>query len=338
MSSKNKSIKSFLRERHGHEEAIKKYVTPLEKTEKENKVEMDKKEFIKEHKKLVQVLESESHKDDKKEAKKQKKEMQEYAKKAYKARNSYPKTMDCGSGLSGKICNRNQRKLNKSIDFQDANTAIESIDHYVAEKTVPAQLMEYLNTAKELDLVKLPFENGSVLIINKIQRGLYKATFQDQYGDTLENFDPQTLEMLAKNLIIKQLYSPPINHDEQDEKEDREIARDEVEEALERHNALYHKGQTPGESINARGSVRVKYGNFELEIKKSIHNFVKSFKESKVVDKNTIAKAVKAWRRNHLSSINSDSKAAYELLNNWDQHKESFFQTVHAMRYLVKGD
>jgi hypothetical protein len=45
------------------------------------KVTMDKKDFVEEHKKLVNVLESDSHKDDKKEAKDQKKELDEELKK-----------------------------------------------------------------------------------------------------------------------------------------------------------------------------------------------------------------------------------------------------------------
>lgn len=342
MSKPKKFAKNFIRERHGHETGhgrkLKKYVTPLEKNgkkekEDENEIEMDKKEFVKEHKRLINVLESKDRKDDKVEAKKQKKELKEYAKKAYDKK--YPPKMKCGEGKAGEICRRNNAKLNKSLDFKDVTQAVDRQDHYTAETTVPAQLMEYLSLAKEQDLAKLPFEGG-VLIINKMQRGLYKATFEDQYGDTLENFDPQTLEMLAKNLMVKQLYSPPVTHDAQEEAEDRYIAREEVEDAMDRHNALYHQGQAPGEPVGGKGHVRIKYGNFELEIKKSIHDFARNFKKSGQVDRNTIAKSVKAWRRNHFELARSDAHAASELLENWEQHKESFFQTIYAMQHMNK--
>jgi hypothetical protein len=46
--------------------------------EKSESMKVDKKEMIDEHKKLVGVLESPSHEDDKKEAKKQKKELEKY--------------------------------------------------------------------------------------------------------------------------------------------------------------------------------------------------------------------------------------------------------------------
>lgn len=46
--------------------------------EKSESMKVDKQELIDEHKKLVNVLESPSHEDDKKEAKKQKKELKEY--------------------------------------------------------------------------------------------------------------------------------------------------------------------------------------------------------------------------------------------------------------------
>lgn len=169
-----------------------------------------------------------------------------------------------------------------------------------------------------------------------MQRGLYKATFESKVGDTIENFNPQTLEMLAKNIMVKELYSTP-GHDPQEEMEDRQISREEIEEALERHNAVYHQGQAPGEPINGnKGQVRIKYGNFELEIKKSVHDFVRNFKKSGRIEKDTILKSLKTWRRNHNQKANSDIAAASDLLENWDQHKESFFQTIHAVQY-IKG-
>jgi len=50
----------------------------IEKSSKKDEMKVSRKEMINEHKKLVDVLESPSHKDDKKEAKKQAKELKEY--------------------------------------------------------------------------------------------------------------------------------------------------------------------------------------------------------------------------------------------------------------------
>lgn len=54
----------------------------IKNKEKDKKMTVSTKEMVEEHKKLVNVLESPSHKDDKKEAKKQKKELKEYKTKA----------------------------------------------------------------------------------------------------------------------------------------------------------------------------------------------------------------------------------------------------------------
>jgi hypothetical protein len=49
-----------------------------------DKITMSKKEFVKEHTRLVKVLKSQSHKDDKTEAEKQTKELKEYMRKRSK--------------------------------------------------------------------------------------------------------------------------------------------------------------------------------------------------------------------------------------------------------------
>lgn len=62
------------------QEALKK--ESMEKAKK-TYVKMDKKSLIDEHKKLIDVLESDSHEDDKKEAEEQKKELETYVKKSF---------------------------------------------------------------------------------------------------------------------------------------------------------------------------------------------------------------------------------------------------------------
>lgn len=55
------------------------------------KIKMDKEELVKEHKNLVKVLKSPSHKDDMKEAKKQEKELKGYEGKADKKEDKHEK-------------------------------------------------------------------------------------------------------------------------------------------------------------------------------------------------------------------------------------------------------
>ena len=71
---------------------------------KSKEMTVDTKEMVEEHKKVVDVLESPSHKDDKKEAKKQKKELKGYKDKLKKKSNFYDsnvkKALTAGSGMS----------------------------------------------------------------------------------------------------------------------------------------------------------------------------------------------------------------------------------------------
>jgi len=66
----------------------------------DKKMKVSTKEMVEEHKKLIGVLESPSHKDDKKEAKKQKKELKGYKKKLSKYDSNVRKALVAGSGMA----------------------------------------------------------------------------------------------------------------------------------------------------------------------------------------------------------------------------------------------
>ena len=272
-----------------------------------------------------------------------KKKAKDYAKKAYG-------NIPCGEGLAGKICRVNNKKLNKktntkktmgasimdsmnkSFDFQDSVTSIDMKDHYVAERTVSPELLAYLKTASGGDITRLPFEKG-LLVINKIEKGLYSATFQDKTGDIIERFHDKTLEMIGKTMEVKELYTrksvPKVSNS--DDKSATLDQADTIAEAhIDHHNVTMH-----GPNSGNGNYIKIKYGDFELEVKKSIHDFVNDFKKAQTSDKGIIRKAVKAWRRNN-SAINfrNDSEAAEALIENWSEDKESFFQTLHALQQL----
>lgn len=300
---------------------------------------MPKKEFIREHKKLVQVLRSPSHKDDIKEAKEQEKELKEQTKKAASD------NVSCGTGLSGKICRHNRAKLNKSkqefikdfkksIDWKDVHVTVDSTDQKLAETTTSPELLQYLKTSVNSELNKIPFAKGA-LTVSKTAEGLYSGFFSDINGQIVDKYEPTTLDIIAKNLMVKGYYSAAVavnpiapHHDVVEEAEDRAIAREEA-------TKVFQELMVPA----SEKSIRIKYGSFELEIKKSLNAFVKSFRDQTrdaIDQKDQIRKAINSWRRNCAPAHRNDVDAARELLNNWESHKDSFDQILFALEQLKK--
>ncbi len=329
---------------------------------KSDEVKMPMKEFVKEHKRLLGVLRSPSRKDDKQEAKRQQKEMKEYTEK------SEISTMGAtDSNLAERIMTHNRAKLHKfvkkqkikkSIDFQNVKVGVDSTDQLLAEQTASPKLIEYIQRSLAYadgatDVCKVPFVNG-VLTLSKKDEGLYNGFFQDSQGQVVEKFDNQTVAIIAKNMIMKNLYYaqteaavPVTEAAHADEAEDRALISREVGMALEHHNAIYHKGQEPGEPIKSgKGYIKIRSGDFELEIKKSIRAFITDYKTQRVISEGPvtpeiITKAVKSWRKKSSDYMHlpSDQAAAKEIFNNWDEHQESFLQMVHAQQMLArKGD
>ncbi len=279
--------------------------------------------------------------------------MSDKSKKTYK---DYPKTgqsLGCdGGGLTAKICRHNVSRTNpqrkpyaakskkefvkdfkKSYDWRDVKVSIDSKDQQAAEETASKELINYLTASIDSDLSKIPFAKGTLSLYTK-DRGLYGGHFQDNDGQIIEKFDDMTVALLAKNLEMKQLYTAP------DSTVDFQEVQEDINEALNRHNDTYHKGQEPGEPINSgKGHIKFKYGDFELEIKKSIHSFVTDFRKAAVnkgSSKDRIRKAIKSWNRNFNLNFKNDHEAAKELMENWDTHQEGFKQILFAINQLNK--
>lgn len=271
------------------------------KKNSEKEIEMKRKDFIKEHKNLINVLESPSHKDDKKEAKKQKKELKEYTKKSETA----------------------------TYDFKDSQSTVNAQLHVSSEQSASPELIQYLTASINAEVSKIRLAKGT-LTLSKKEDGLYCGFFQDMQGQVTHQFENMTIPILAKNLQVKELYDAPPQPSHADAEEDEEM----IENAMEMHEALYHRGQEAGQPIgNSEGYVRIKYGDFELEIKKSMSDFVRSFKNS-TASKNEVQKALTAWRRNSnlAKNFRTDLEAAQALLADWATHGEDFNQILFAIK------
>lgn len=95
----------------------------------EKDVKIPAKEAVKEHKRLVNVLESPSHKDDKKEATKQRKELKAYKKKLSKYESNVRKALvaSCGAGVpSAKVQDAALQKDLKGVHTSDVGTGTHS--------------------------------------------------------------------------------------------------------------------------------------------------------------------------------------------------------------------
>lgn len=229
------------------------------------------------------------------------------------------------------------KNVKKSYDYRDLAVAIDAKDQQAAEETASPHLVNLLQSAyKNIPVGEsCDYELGTCSInLTKKAEGLFNGFAKDMHGQVVEKFDDQTIEMVAKNLQLKNLApnleSTVINPSHPDEAEDRIVAREEAEkvvaEAIE------------NQSLKRVKSLKIRFGDFELELKKAIHDFVTNFKKSQEVDKHDVAKAVKSWRRNISKSMHfgSDQEAAKELVENWELHKESFNQILFAIQQMQK--
>jgi hypothetical protein len=315
---------------------------------KKKTVKIPMKEFVKEHKKLLQVLRSPSRKDDKREADEQEKELDA----AQKSRcwDGYEPTPGKKPYSEGSCRPKSKakafvkKKMKKSIDFKETTVSVDSTDQMVAEKTTNPKLIEYIKLHSGLlkadgSVAKIPFPTG-ILTLSQREAGLYHGHFQDRDGQIVEKFDSQTVEIISKMLELKSLV-PSIAQAEVAEASpspptDKDLAmaaHDRIDMVHNRIDALERQ------SLNVKG-IKIKYGEFELEIRKSVRDFVNDFKLGKAAQKDTLRKAITSWRKKHAEYIplQSDQAAAKELLANWEQHEDSFCQFVDALTRMEDED
>ena len=195
-----------------------------------------------------------------------------------------------------------KKKFKKSLDWRNTGTMVDSNDQKLAEETASKELISYLKALLRNDINKIPLAKGT-LTVHKRGENLFSGFYQDEYGQVAEKFDDVTVQLLAKNLEIKDLYEAP-----------------KVEPAPKATG----------------GAMRLKYGDLEIEIKKSINFFINDFKATKKYKKTDIKKAISSWRRNSANHIKNDFEAAKELSSNWNEHKESFHQVLFAIEQMKK--
>lgn len=320
---------------------------------KDDKISIPKKEFVKEHKRLVNVLNEAG-----KEGKYQEKELKEVE----KAEDYATAPIGPGTGLAGKIARHNMRKLHhfvsaykikKSVDFQQTKSAIPSEDQLLAEKTVNSDLINYIKSSIQPDISKINFKKG-ILTLSQKEPGLYNGFFQDTQGQVIEKFDNQTLEIVAKNMLVKQLIEAP------DEPYSSNLMANEagatvtppVDVPLQLADAAHDRidmvqnridsVQKQIEEQTGRAKVlKIRFGNdFELELRKSVKAFVNDFRKSRDLESDLIKKAVSSWRRKHkdIAPVDSDHSAARELFSNWEEYKEGFCQIVYGLQQLEQDD
>lgn len=200
-------------------EGIEGQVIKAKQEKDDEEYEMPKKDAIKEHQKLVQVLESPSHKDDKKEAKKQKKELKEMKKsnldevleneanlvvicKAMQAKGkskedflNQAKKRNMDSAKCEKCWDMASKKMEKSVKWNDWNADVLGASTKRGRNLVVKGFNEYLESegqkAEELAKSKTEifsnpseYKGGKLSLNDLIEQGLDRS--QDQINSTKE--------------------------------------------------------------------------------------------------------------------------------------------------------
>lgn len=219
--------------------------------------------------------------------------------------------------------------------YSDTKAMVSSKMQAEAEATGPRSLIKYLESAVVAEVEKIRIPSGTLNIYEK-EKGLYGAFLQDNEGQVVEEFENVTIPILAKTLAVKGYYVEPEMHPyemaaseeaHEDAAQDRVLAREVAEEVVQEHVEKLHNAA----SKNGR-YMRIKYGDFELEIKKSMSKFVSDFRNKRDTS-SQVKKALQAFRRNskNAQKFQSDHEAAQALLNNWDEYGEEFSQILDAL-------
>lgn len=230
-----------------------------------------------------------------------------------------------------------QKSENQSYNFDNTKATVSVVAQQAAETTGNPQLINYLKNAVDSDLKKLPLGTGE-LTISKKDQGLYSGFFSDKDGQVVEQFDNATLPIIAKTLEVKELYIAPVPVESpgQLDEEMTETAAAVAQEFIEHHNRTMHAEKEE----KSNGYMRLKYGDFEIEIKKSMQEFISAHRKNhKAKLKADVKKSISAWRRNSpiAKSFKSDLEAVRALLGDWNTHGEDFNQIVEAMRRKKNG-
>ncbi len=216
------------------------------------------------------------------------------------------------------------KQFKKSYDYPDTLTIIDAKDQQAAEEGTPSAFLEKLSSQmkKGESVHKIQMQKGVLTLANK-DSNLYSGFFTDGEGQVVEKFEGHTLQMVAKTLIVK---GRATDYDLYGDGEDYEPQAPAQEVPV-----------TQAQAIAASPQVTIKFGDVEIQLRKSIRAFVDDFKKGKSGEQEIIRKAIKSWRRSQkFQEFVSDKDAAQEIVANWEAHKESFNQTLFAIRQMSR--
>lgn len=212
------------------------------------------------------------------------------------------------------------KNFKKSYDYPDTLTIIDAKDQQAAEEGTPSKFLEKITSQmKKGDSVhKIQMQKGVLTLANK-DSNLYSGFFTDAEGQVVEKFEGHTLEIVAKTLIVK---GRATDYDLYGDGED-------------------YEPQAPVQAaqpvISNQPQVTIKFGDVEIQLRKSIRQFVDDFKKGKTEEQELIRKAIKSWRRSQtFQRFESDREAAQAIIANWESNRESFSQTLFAIRQMSR--
>lgn len=211
------------------------------------------------------------------------------------------------------------QQFKKSYDYPDTLTTIDAKDQQAAEEGTPSAFIEKLRSQikKGNTVHKIQLQKGLLTLANK-DSNLYSGFFTDGEGQIVEKFEAHTLEIVAKTLIVKGRVT---DFDLYGEGEDYEP----------------QAPVAPVAQVTNSPQVTIKFGDVEIHLRKSIRRFVDDFKKGKTEDEEILKKAIRSWRRSQqFSRFESDREAAQAIIANWEAHRESFSQTLFAIRQISR--
>jgi len=211
------------------------------------------------------------------------------------------------------------KNFKKSYDYPDTLTIIDAKDQQAAEEGTPSAFLEKITSQmrKGDNIHKIQMQKGVLTLANK-DSNLYSGFFTDADGQITDKFDAHTLEMVAKTLIVK---GRATDYDLYGEGEDYE-----PEAPI-----------APVQASSGQPQVTIKFGDVEIQLRKSIRDFVDEYKKSRTQEDELIRKAIKSWRKSQtFSRYESDREAAQAIIANWEANRESFSQTLFAIRQMSR--
>jgi len=211
------------------------------------------------------------------------------------------------------------KNFKKSYDYPDSLVIIDAKDQQAAEEGTPTAFLEKITSQmrKGDTIHKIQMQKGILTLANK-DSALYSGFFTDGEGQIVEKFEAHTLAMIAKTLIVK---GRATDYDLYGEAEDYEP------EAPIAPVAPTSAGQP---------QVTIKFGDVEIQLRKSVRQFIDDFKQKNVEDE-LMKKALKSWRRSQtFNRYESDREAAQAIISNWEANGESFSQTLFAIRQMSR--